>query len=205
MSRPRATMPDTVAALLQHAPYVSALLRMAYRVTRERSLRALMDRGFTDLNQALLSVFFYPPPDGVRPIDHAANANMTKQAMNYLLSQLESLGYMERRAEKKGGRRLVYLTPRGWLVIETIWTAQQQLESEWARFLGKKRFNEFMSALRQISPVDSMNGPQAGQRPNRAQRPATINSKEHSGAASGRAPRRRGSPVEVGTNQRVVD
>jgi DNA-binding MarR family transcriptional regulator len=199
-------MPDTVAALLQHAPYVSALLRMAYRVTRERSLRALMDRGFTDLNQALLSVFFYPPPDGVRPIDHAANANMTKQAMNYLLSQLESLGYMERRAEKKGSRRLVYLTRRGWLVIETIWTAQQQLETEWATFLGKKRFNEFMSALRQISPVNSRNGPQAGQRPNnRAQRSVTINSREQSKSASGRASRRRGSPVEVGTIQRVVD
>jgi DNA-binding MarR family transcriptional regulator len=171
MSRPRSMMPDTVAALFQHAPYVSALLRMAYQVTRERSFRALMDRGFTDLNPALLSVFNYPPPDGVRPIDHVANANMTKQAMNYLLNQLESLGYMERRAEKKGGRRLVYLTPRGWLVIETIWTAQQQLERDWAKLLGKKRFNEFMSALRQISPVNSKNGPQVGQRPNnRAQR-----------------------------------
>jgi len=130
-----------------------------------------MDHGFTDLNQALLSAFFYPPPDGVRPTDLAANANMTKQAMNYLLSQLESLGYLERRAEKRGGRRLVYLTRRGWLVFETIWTAQQQLELEWEQFLGKKRFNEFMSALRQISPVNSENGPRAGQRPNnRAQR-----------------------------------
>jgi DNA-binding MarR family transcriptional regulator len=171
MSRPRSMIPAPAAVLLQHAPYVSALLRWAYRITRERSLRALMDHGFTDLNQALLSAFFYPPPDGVRPTDLAANANMTKQAMNYLLSQLESLGYMERRAEKRGGRRLVYLTRRGWLVFETIWTAQQQLELEWEQFLGKKRFNEFMSALRQISPVNSENGPRAGQRPNnRAQR-----------------------------------
>src|SRR5215470_572531 len=166
MSRSRSTMPDTVAALLRRAPYVSALLRMTYQVARERNFRALMDRGFTDLNPALLSVFNYPPPDGVRPIDHLANANTTKQAMNYLLNQLESLGYMERRAEKKGGRRLVYLTSRGWLVIETIWTTQQQLEQEWEAVLGKKRFNEFMSALRQISSVNAKNGPQAEKRPN---------------------------------------
>jgi DNA-binding PadR family transcriptional regulator len=126
---------------------------------------------------------------------------MTKQAMNYLLSQLESLGYMERRAEKKGGRRLVYLTPRGWLVIETIWTAQQQLESEWARFLGKKRFNEFMSALRKISPVDSRNGPQADNVRTTAR---SVRRQSIQRNIVGQ-PRRRGSPVEVGTNQRVVD
>src|SRR5437660_980017 len=174
MSRPRSAIPDTMAALLQQTPYVSALLRMAYQVCRERSFQALMDRGFTDLNPALLSAFFSPPPDGVRPIDLAATANMTKQAMNYLLSQLESLGYMERRAEKKGGRRLVYLTPRGWLVFETIYTAQQQLELEWATFLGKKRFSEFKSALRQISPVNSKNGPPAQQRPNNRMQRANL-------------------------------
>jgi len=127
---------------------------MANLVSRERSFQALIDRGFTDLNQALLSAFFYPPPDGVRPIDLAENANMTKQAMNYLISQLESLGYMERRAGKTGGRRLVYLTRRGWLVFETIWTAQLQLQADWAAQLGEKRLEEFMNMLRQLARFD---------------------------------------------------
>lgn len=157
MSSHGAPIPATTAKLQQGAPYVGALLRISYRVSRERSLQALMERGFTDLNLALLSAFFYPPPDGVRPIDLAENANMTKQAMNYLVSQLEELGYMERHAEKAGGRRLVYLTQRGWMVFETIWTTQLELQAEWGAKLGQKRFDEFMNMLRQLAGFDLKN------------------------------------------------
>jgi DNA-binding MarR family transcriptional regulator len=151
MSSQYPAIPKTTAALLRDAPYVGALLRVANQMTRQRSIHVLVERGFTDLNPALLSAFNFPPPEGVRPIDLAERINTTKQAMNYLLSQLESLGYMERRAEKKGGRRLVYLTRRGWLVFDAIWTAQRQLEDEWAKQLGRARFDEFMGTLRQLS------------------------------------------------------
>ena len=158
MSSPRSKIPPVTAELYREGPFVGALLRMTNRVSRERSLRTLANRGFTDLNQALLSGFFWPPPDGVRPIDLAEQANMTKQAMNYLIGQLERLGYLERRKDQPGGRRLVYLTRRGWQVFEAIWTAQKQLQEEWAARLGKKRFDEFMRTLRQLSLVDSRNG-----------------------------------------------
>jgi DNA-binding MarR family transcriptional regulator len=154
VSRPRNTIPGTAAELYREGPYVGALLRMTNLVSRERSLRMLAERGFTDLNQALLSGFFWPPPDGVRPIDLAEQANMTKQAMNYLIGELEKLGYMERRTDAAVGRRLVYLTRRGWQVYEAIWTAQKQLQKEWAAILGKKRFDDFMGALRQLSKFD---------------------------------------------------
>jgi DNA-binding MarR family transcriptional regulator len=154
MSSHGAPIPSTTAKLYQDTPYVGALLRISYRVSRERSLLALIEDGFTDLNPALLSAFFYPPPHGVRPIDLAENANMTKQAMNYLVTQLEELGYMERHAKKAGGRRLVYLTRRGWMVFETIWTTQLQLQAEWAAKLGEKRFGEFMNTLRELAGLD---------------------------------------------------
>jgi DNA-binding MarR family transcriptional regulator len=154
MSRARNSIPGTAAALQREGPYVGALLRMTTLVSRERSLRMLAERGFTDLNQALLSGFFWPPPDGVRPIDLAEQANMTKQAMNYLIGELEKLGYVERRTDAGGGRRLVYLTRRGWQVYEAIWTAQKQLQKEWAAILGKKRFDDFMGALRKLSKFD---------------------------------------------------
>jgi DNA-binding MarR family transcriptional regulator len=157
MSSPGSAIPSTTAKLYEDTPYVGALLRMSYRVSRERSLQALIDAGFTDLNLALLSAFFFPPPHGVRPIDLAENANMTKQAMNYLISQLEALGYMERQAEKTGGRRLVYLTRRGWMVFETIWTTQLQLQAEWEAQLGERRFGEFMNTLRQLAGFEPKN------------------------------------------------
>jgi DNA-binding MarR family transcriptional regulator len=155
MSTRQTRIPPIAAALARESPYVGALLRMANAVSRERSLRKLVERGFTDLNQALLSGFFWPPPDGARPIDLAARANVTKQAMNYIIGELEKLGYMERRRARAGGRRLVHLTARGWQVFETIWTAQKELQAEWAEALGRRRFEAFMAALRRLSEFDS--------------------------------------------------
>jgi DNA-binding MarR family transcriptional regulator len=100
-----------------------------------------------------MNVFLYPGPDRTRPSELAARINMTKQAMNYLLGQLEELGYIERRADGKNGRRLVYLTSRGWQVRETILAAVREVETEWASILGRKRFGEFMNMLRQLSPL----------------------------------------------------
>src|SRR5215831_1350712 len=134
------------------APYVGALLRLTYQVTRERQLQAQARHGFSDLNQALLSVLVYPPPDGVRPGDLAERTNMTKQAINYLLGQLEKLGYVERKAVT-GRRRLIYLTKRGWEVFETQWAAMRQLEEEWSKRVGQKRFEDFLSVLRELSGV----------------------------------------------------
>jgi DNA-binding MarR family transcriptional regulator len=139
-------------------PYIGALLRMSYQVTRQRQLEAQRQHGHTDLNQALLSVLVYPAPDGVRPSDLADRTFMTKQAMNHLLGQLEALGYVERRAEKGRNRRLVYLTRRGWDVFETQWAAMQDLEREWAIVLGKKRFNELLSSLRELAVLNSKSG-----------------------------------------------
>ena len=135
-------------------PFVGALLRMSYQVTRRRQFPVLKQRGHTELNQALLNVFQYPPPDGVRPTDIAERTNMTKQAINYLLGQLERLGYIERRAVKGSSRRLVYLTRRGWEVFEIQWEAMQELEAEWAAQVGQKRFDDFMEVLRELSFVN---------------------------------------------------
>ena len=97
-------------------PTAGALLRMTYQGIRERQFAALIGKGFDDLNQPLLNVFLYPPPDRMRPSELAERANMTKQAMNYLLGQLEARGYVERRAEreeKRGGRAASWTRPAG--------------------------------------------------------------------------------------------
>ena len=114
-------------------PQIGALLRMAYQVTRKHQLEALKEHGFSDLNQALLNVMVYPHPDGIRPSDLAERINMTKQATNYLLGQLESLGYIERKAQKGTTRRLVFLTRRGWDSIDRHRAAILEIEAQWAR------------------------------------------------------------------------
>lgn len=154
-------------------PTVGALLRMTYQGIRERQLAALIEKGFDDLNQPLLNVFLYPPPDRMRPSELAERASMTKQAMNYLLGQLEARGYIERRAERGSSRRLVFLTNRGWQVRETILAVVTEVEAEWVAVLGRQHFDEFMSTLRQLWSIRQLemqgaNGPipaQQGDRP----------------------------------------
>jgi len=134
---------------------VGALLRLTYQVTRERQFKLLKERGFGDLNQPLLNVMLYPHPDRARPHELAERANMTKQAMNYLLGQLETLGYIERRAEPGSTRRVVFLTARGRQVVETNLAAVREVESEWAALLGQKRFDEFKNVLRKLAGIDA--------------------------------------------------
>jgi DNA-binding MarR family transcriptional regulator len=131
-------------------PFVGALLRLAYQITRIAQLERLREHGFGDLNQALLNVMVYPHPDGVRPTDLAERTNMTRQATNYLLGQLEALGYVERHAKKGGNRRLVFLTKRGWKSIDVHRSAVLDVEARWAKAVGQKRLDAFKETLAEL-------------------------------------------------------
>jgi DNA-binding MarR family transcriptional regulator len=132
-------------------PFVGALLRQCWRRVRDRIQDAIRAAGFDDLQEAHLAVFTYPLPDGVRPADLARRMGMSPQATNYLIAQVEALGYLERRAAKGSDRRLVYLTERGWQVGETIFACLRELQAEWAAEVGQKRFAEFMDVLRRLA------------------------------------------------------
>jgi len=184
---PRAIRPSQPAAKGSlPPPTAGALLRMTYQGIRERQFAAVIEQGFDDLNQPLLNVFLYPPPDRVRPSELAERANMTKQAMNYLLGQLEARGYIERRAEKGSNRRLVFLTDRGWQVRETILAVVTEVEAEWTSALGQRRFDEFMNTLRQLwsirqSDVQGTNEPDVVRRGDRSDRSPPRRGRKPSG------------------------
>src|SRR3954452_13724376 len=77
-------------------PLIGALLRMPLDHVRRHMLAGLHARGFDDIEPAHLSILQYPGPQGTRPSELAARLRMSKQAVNYLLGQLERLGYLER-------------------------------------------------------------------------------------------------------------
>jgi DNA-binding MarR family transcriptional regulator len=125
----------------------------------ERLLAALSDAGYGDIGEAHLKVLRYPPPDGVRPSALAQRAKMTKQAMNYLLVQLEELGYVRRHDGDANGR-LVSLTERGWEVAALQRRTVRVTEREWAERVGEARFATFMQVLEEIALAKD--APQAG-------------------------------------------
>src|SRR5215813_10970761 len=87
------------AGLPPGPPMIGALLRVPLEQVQRRMLQRLHEHGFDDLDAAHLPVFQYPGPQGARPSELAARLRMSKQALNYLLGQLERLGYLERRAD----------------------------------------------------------------------------------------------------------
>jgi len=102
-------------------PLIGALLRVPFETVRDRMLAGLHERGFSDLIAPHLDVFQYPGPENRRPSDLAKQARMTKQALNYLLGQLEGLGYLTRRADAEDQRyKRVHLTARGQAAVRAI-------------------------------------------------------------------------------------
>ena len=132
-------------------PYVGALLRQCLEHVRARIEADLKSAGFTDLQPAHLAVFSFPPPDGMRPSDLARRIRMSRQATNHIIGQLEALGYLERRAERRGERRRIYLTPRTWRMVKVVHATLLEIQAEWAAEIGPDRFGELMTTLRRLA------------------------------------------------------
>ena len=138
---------------IEKAPYVGALLRLAHREVRARLLQALAELGMGDINEAYFSLFQYPPVDGMRPADLAKQLGISKQALNHLLGQLEKLGYLERHRERGDRHTTIHLTERGWRVVESNVATMNKIEEDWQRRLGKRRFADLKTALRELSGI----------------------------------------------------
>ncbi len=132
-------------------PYVGALLRQCLEHVRARMEASIKAAGFTDLQPAHLAVFSFPAPDGMRPSDLARRIRMSRQATNHIIGQLEALGYLERRAERKGERRRIYLTARTWGMVKVVHATLLQIQAEWAADIGPDRFGDFMATLRRFA------------------------------------------------------
>jgi DNA-binding MarR family transcriptional regulator len=77
---------------------------------------------------------------------------MTKQAVNYLLGQLEQLGYLVRKDDDEDHRsERIKLAPRGHGVMKTIRAIVSEVESGWEHELGRESFTQLPNLLRQLT------------------------------------------------------
>ena len=129
-------------------PLIGALLRMPWEAVQRHMLARLHERGFDDFDAAYLDIFQYPGPQGTRPSELAARLRISKQALNYLLGELERLGYLERRQDPEDLRsKRIALTARGTSAISVIREAVGEMEGTWAQQLGPKRFAQLRDLL----------------------------------------------------------
>lgn len=133
-------------------PLIGALLRMPWDAVQQHMLDRLHESGFEDFDAAYLPVFRYPGPQGSRPSELATRLRVSKQALNYLLGELERLGYLERRADPDDLRsKRIALTPRGVAAVGVIRAAVGELETAWAEQLGAERFEELRKLLLELN------------------------------------------------------
>lgn len=135
-------------------PLIGALLRVPFEVVRERMLTGLHARGYTDLTAAHLNVLQYPGPHTVRPSELAARTGMTKQALNYLLGQMEHRGYLTR-SDDAGDQRSkrIHLTARGDRAIKAIREIVAEVEAEWEQQLGPTQFADLRRLLTHLNSL----------------------------------------------------
>jgi len=115
-------------------------------------LEELHDQGYDDIDAPHLNVFLHPGPQGTRPSELAARLGMSKQALNYLLGELERRGYLERRVDPDDRRsRRIALTERGERAGWVMRGAVSAIERDWETRLGTERLDELRRLLRALA------------------------------------------------------
>lgn len=152
IGRPALARASTATAVAP--PLIGALLRMPFETVRNRTLAGLHKRGYTDLVPAHLNVFQYPGPENQRPSDLATQTRMSRQALNYLLGQLQQLGYLTRQDDSANQRsKRIHLTPKGHAAIKAIREIVLEIEADWEQQLGPRKFEQLRALLAQLHGI----------------------------------------------------
>src|SRR5262249_47237994 len=111
-------------------PLIGALLRLPWEDVQQDMLMRLHERDFAAFDAAYLGVFRYPAPQGARRSELAARLGVSKQALNYLLGELERLDYLDRQPDPDDLRaKRIALTARGTAAMEVIRAAVTEVEA----------------------------------------------------------------------------
>jgi DNA-binding MarR family transcriptional regulator len=135
-------------------PNLAALMDGPYKAMDRALFPELARRGHGDIRPAHSKVFEVIKGTGSRITDMAADAAMTKQAMQYLVDDLEKLGYAERIPDPDDRRaKLIRLTPRG---RECVVFAREEFaltEDAWARKMGRGKMEQLRTLLAELNAV----------------------------------------------------
>jgi DNA-binding MarR family transcriptional regulator len=135
------------------------LLRAPWQAIRKRIHRDLVAAGFDDVRPRDLAVLQWPGPNGMRQIDVAANANMSKQAVKPLIDHLEQCGYLERVPDPDDHRaQRIRTTRRGKQLMRTAAAIITAIDREIEDQLGadtNARLRTILEELRAITAAPS--------------------------------------------------
>lgn len=129
------------------------LLGVAFDQFAEELQQRIAAAGYTDIRPGHGCVFGNIDPEhGSRLTDLAERANMTKQSVGEVTSDLEARGYVERVADPSDGRaKIIRLTPQGREAVGIGRRLIDELETEWAERYGEARVAALREALETVT------------------------------------------------------
>ncbi|MEX5295891.1 MarR family transcriptional regulator [Kocuria sp. CPCC 205268] len=131
------------------------LLYYPYRDMEIRVLEALHAAGFADLSYAQARIFQRIGPEGTRTVQLAEQARVTKQTASLLVQAMEEEGYVERRPDPSDARaRLVTVAERGRAAQAVAADVVAEVEEQWRRRLGSRRYAALRRALAELHQED---------------------------------------------------
>ena len=128
--------------------HIGQLLVQTTRHFQAELFRRLAEAGLEGVRPPHTHVSAYIKAEGSRLTDLARDARMTVPAMLELVDDLERLGYAERRPDPSDRRaKLVTLTEQGWTAMRLAQGIIADLEAEYARAMGARRFEQFAATF----------------------------------------------------------
>jgi DNA-binding MarR family transcriptional regulator len=130
------------------APNTPTLMFIAHRAAESQVMTTLAADGAGDITLAQSRLLQRLDPNGIRITNLAERAPVTKQTAGALIDQLEKSGYVRRVPDPADARaRLVILSKKGQQVCHAAATEIAEVEQQWRKHLGPKRYQEMRAAL----------------------------------------------------------
>jgi DNA-binding MarR family transcriptional regulator len=133
-------------------PHVGHLLTQLTRAFEQTLIPRVRASGF-DISVPHAAVFGMIDAHGTRVGVLADRAGVTRQAMSQLVDELERKGYLARTPDPADRRaKLVELTDLGWDCVRCGRRHIRGIEREYAKRLGRERFEQLAELLADLQP-----------------------------------------------------
>ena len=145
--------------LLQHylnkeKSWARILSRLKRQFT-DWAAEGLPNLGYNDFKVGYMPLLMNIHPHGTTNNELAKEACVTKQAMSKVVKELIELGYITTEEHDKDKRSsIICLTTKGKNLVLTVRKKIAEVEKEYEKTLGKKKFTEIKEALSQLIEIN---------------------------------------------------
>jgi len=135
------------------------LMLWAFRSFEEQLTQRLQEKGFSGVKPSHFNILRHLDADGMRQIDLAVDAGITKQAVGKMVAELVQAGFVELVNDVTDGRakRVIYTATGKSLINESV-SIVKSLEKEMSEVLGIEDYATLRTSL-----VELLNYYQSGQ------------------------------------------